>query len=542
MADSSKGSPFEGTMPGEQTLAGVLDLLAVATPDKIAIREASRQLTYSALVGWSRSVADWLVRSGLRRGQTVGFAMDNSIEWVVAFLAVTAAGGVAVPMNASSTDEQLRHMLEVSKPQLLFVSARVGGLLEETSYDATDTTDGPVIVLWQAESDLAVDELRRGFPVGDESAYRDLPALGSFAPATADDGFICLWTSGSTGKPKGVVVPQAIVETTWRLCQGLGYTEAVVTIVARSLAVLSSIGGSVIGALLHGGTVVILPELSPADTLRALADYRVSVLAGIPPVLEDLRREPEFAGLRDKLRIDIVNVFGGRPRPGFVRDVKATWGCGTVVQTYGSVETLGLFCATRPNDPAEITETTIGLPLPGYEISLRSPVDDSEVDGRREPGELLVRSGRPTSYLGDDGARSVADDEGWYRTGDLVNVDDTGRLRLLGRKGDVVSLGGVHISLLEVESALNAIEEVRLAVAVLRPNTVGAAEPVLAAVIEPASADTTEAALRALVEQALPREKVPSLLRVVEVGAAWPKTSTAKLDRARIANELLTDA
>ncbi|MFD9691247.1 amino acid adenylation domain-containing protein [Kitasatospora sp. NPDC001309] len=434
-----------GTAP--TSLHAAFRRAAADHPDRVAVRDGHRELTYAELDAVSGSLAAHLRRTA--RGPYVGLALRPGLHLVTAVLAVLRAGKAYVPVDPDSPPERMRRILE----QFLALPL------------------------------LAEDEVLPGLPalpgvrpvrISEAMAAADgLPPLPSaeppFAPAEPhpESPAYVIFTSGSTGVPKGVVVSHHNVLRLFRSCaRHLDFRPDDVWCLFHSPAFDFSVW-ELFGPLLHGGRLEIVPpgtKRTPADFARFLGDRAVTVLNQTPSAFRQLCTvlTPEQT---HRLALRRVVLGGERLDPGALRPWYALAGDAVeLINMYGITETtVHVTCARlSPRDAEAGGPGTIGRPLPDLEVRVVDERLRPVPDGT--PGELLVSgAGLALGYLGDPAmtaARFREDVEPgrrWYRSGDEVLRTADGDLVYLGRLDRQTKLNGYRIELGEVETALRGL-------------------------------------------------------------------------------------
>ncbi|GAA2977036.1 hypothetical protein JCM13580A_28800 [Streptomyces drozdowiczii] len=324
-------------------------------------------------------------------------------------------------------------------------------------------------------------------------------------------------TSGSTGLPTGVVRPvEKVLVDCARIADHLGYTPGS-TVVASTLAFHSyGFTYGLIAPLVRGATARHCPSRSvPSQLARAVHKHRAAHLVGLPFQLQLLASAPEAdPGLATLRRV----VSSGAPLPAEIgRALTRRYGF-TLENGYGSSETGAISLARVGED---FVAGDVGRPLPGIEARLDPAV---AVDDSRE---LLLRTDSlAAGYLGPHGLLPLRVDEGgWYRTGDLALADDSGRLRLKGRVGNVINVAGKKVSPGEVESALEAHPAVAEAQVLGEPDPIRGQVPV-ARVVTRVPVDTAD--LLAWCQDRLSAHQLP---RRIDLLSELPRSATGKVVR-----------
>lgn len=391
--------------------------------------------------------ADGLARrlrgAGLSAGDHVGLLLPNGTRYAEGFFAVTAFGGVAVPLDPRLSARELADAAGAVplRATLAEEPQPAPGRLDVT------TSQGE----WQVPG--------RPEPVTAPSALR-----------RRDDTAAVFFTSGTTGEPKPVplthhqlvrsLVALQRLHTSFFSGSPAERMKRLATVTRRhgtrllgaagrqtwlSTSPFSSIAGHQVlsGSLLLGHNLVTSRAFHPRRTLETVQAHRVNVLAGTPSMLEVLLRVEDLSPY-DLSSLLIIGVGGGPAAPDLVERARARFQCAVTVG-YGSTELGGGVLATRLEDSLQAQGKTVGRPFPGMAVRI---VDEQGADVRpAEPGELLCR---PT----DSGAE-------WSRTGDLAVDDGEGNVTILGRKDDLILRGGQNIHPLEVERVIAELPGVR---------------------------------------------------------------------------------
>ena len=277
----------------------------------------------------------------------------------------------------------------------------------------------------------------------------------------------------------------------------------------------------ILASVASGATMLPEPVFDVDRVLARVAAERVTVLPGPPTLYQSILDHPQRA--QHDLSSLRVAVTGSADIPvELIRRVDEELPFSNIVTGYGLTEA-GTACATSEGDDAEAVATTVGRPRPGFELRI---VGDGGVDVETgQPGEVLLRGGSiMAGYLDDpEETQKVLSDDGWLRTGDLGQVDEAGRLRIVGRVKDMFIVGGFNAYPAEIENALLRHPAVQQAAVIGIPDhRLGEVGMAFVVVSEDVSGDDIIEWSR----NEMANYKVP---RVVEIVDALPLNATGKV-------------
>ncbi len=460
----------------------------------------------------------------IAKGDRVMLWGPNSAEWVTAFFGCALRGVVIVPMDdAALPDFALRVHQQVDAK--LLVCAREHARQSVLSLNLEDLP---------------------------EVLARHSSAVHPSAEIEPADPLQIIFTSGTTAEPKGVVISHAnvlanIAPLESEMQKYLKYERLVHPVRFLNLLPLSHVFGQFLGIFLPqllGGVVVFQDTLKPAEVIRTIRREHVSVLVGVPRVLQSVKdkieRELEEQGRREAFR-QSFRASEGRPflyrwwifrrvrrqfgwkfwafvsgGAALDRDTEEFWSrLGyAVIQGYGLTETTSLISL---NHPFRLGKGSIGKVLAGREVKLAPD------------GEILVRGGGLAAYWTGRESQSVAGEGGWYSTGDIGELDAEGNLYFKGRKKDViVTSAGMNVYPEDLEAALRLQPEVKDVVVVALPRD-GNAEACAAIILrDPVHSEAADpAAIVSRANQSL-AEYQQILTWCVWPESDFPRTSTQK--------------
>jgi acyl-CoA synthetase (AMP-forming)/AMP-acid ligase II len=430
----------------DDTIYALAKAHADRTPDRFAIRDQFRRLTYRELLAAVDALAADLAARGVRPGQRVAVWLPSRIEAAVVMLACSRNGYVCVPsLHRDHTVADIRGLIERTRAAALFAQPGYGA-------DA-DRHD----IFGVVQDVASLRHVYRVSPLTTETAsapFADMLSASTTPPPPNGDPnriVYLAFTSGTTGVPKGVMHSDntllATVRTVakdWRLDAG----TAVYTLSPLS----HNLGmGALILAMTVGGELVIHDLPRKASLLDRLIETGATYLVGVPTHAIDLLSELRARGLAQLGKVKGFRISGAAV-PGEV--VAELLRYGVVPQSgYGMTETCSHQYSLPDDDPKRIIESS-GRCCAGYEIRIWKQ-DNPDVEA--PVGEIGQIGGRGASlmlgYFDDQAATEESFNSlGWFMTGDLGWMDEDGYLRITGRKKDVIIRGGHNIYPARIEA------------------------------------------------------------------------------------------
>ncbi len=518
-------------------LHSLLPAQARERPDKVALEYRGKKISYHRLNAACERFTGGCQQAGLSRGARIGVYLPRCIEAVVAFFGALRAGACLVPLNPALKSRQAGHILEDCGVELLVTtSSRLGSLHEAHLHHPELHT---VVVIDQdsvppGDPDQAVRA--EGWP-----EFCTRPAPGGAELQDSDLAAI-FYTSGSTGLPKGVMLThknlQAGVESV------TAYLEN--TSKDRILSVLPfsfDYGFSQLStAFSVGATAIILDYLLPQDIPKAIERDRITGLAGVPALWQQLARLewPKAAGTM----LRYITSSGDVLPETVVRLLAEKLPATDLYLMYGFTEA---FRSTYlPPQEIRHRPTSIGKAIPGAEVQVVRP--DGSPCGPDEVGELvhggpLVAEGYWNhSVETEERFRPLASDSAgageivaW--SGDLVRQDREGYFYFVGRKDDMIKTSGYRVSPAEIEGPACQHDVVREAVAfgVAHPQR---GQSIVLTCTTDQEPEQAEAALDRYLKDVLPLYMVPDCYIWTD---AIPCNDNGKFDRKRLASRYRAD-
>jgi benzoate-CoA ligase family protein len=399
---------------------------------RVAIACGDERVTYDGLHQAACRVGEALGALGVRREDRVLLVLDDTPAFPAAFLGAARIGAVPVPVNPLYKAEDFRYFLEDSYARLVVVDDSFADKVAEARAGLAE----PVQQLAPAEV-LG--------PAG--------PAPGKLDPATTHDDDMAFWlySSGSTGRPKAVVHRHADIPVTCATyCDSvLGLSEDDVCYSTSKLFHAYGLGNGLSFPYWAGATSVLSPGKPLPDAVFATIEaHRPTRLFSVPTVYNSLLNSPG-AKERDLSSVrTCLSAAEPLPREVF-RRWQETFGL-AILDGIGSTELLHVYCS---NTTDALRSGSSGRPVPGYELEIRD--DDGRPVGPGEVGELFVRGDSALGFYWhhrDKTRRALVGE--WFATGDRYHRDEDGFFWYEGRADDMIKVGGLWVSPIEVENTL----------------------------------------------------------------------------------------
>jgi len=488
-----------------------LDRSAAAFPDRTAVVDGERRLTWADLRERARRLAVALQEGGIEKGDRVAFLAPNVTELLEAHYGVPAAGAVLVAINTRLKADEVEYILEHSGSRIVVVDPALAELVEGAQVERVLVTGSG----------------------GDYEAFLDGAPDGEPEDRleSEDDTISINYTSGTTGRPKGVMYTHrgaylnALAEVVhagldsrsvylWTLpmfhCNGWCFTWGVTAV---------------------GATHVCLRQVDPGEVWRLIEAEGVTHLNGAPTVLVMLISDPAAHPL-DR---PVLVTTAAAPPPPAVLERTAALGF-EIHHVYGLTETYGpiTICEWNPGWDGLGSEERARLKArQGLNMVTADPVRVVDADMNDVPadaetmGEVVMRGNNVMKgYYRDEQATAEAFRGGWFHSGDLGVMHPDGYIELRDRAKDIIISGGENVSTIEVERALVRHPDVLEAAVVATPDEKWGERPKGFVTLRP-GASLSEAELIAFSRETLPGFKAPSQIEFCEL----PKTSTGKVKK-----------
>jgi long-chain acyl-CoA synthetase len=472
-------------------------------------------------------------RYGVAKGDRVAISMRNYPEWILAFMAVTSIGGVAVAMNALWQPDEMEYGLKDCGAKVLFADAERLERLARCAH----APDVQVIGVRGAGSQAGTAQL---FDLLASIGDVDMPAID----IDPEDVATIFYTSGSTGHPKGVVsTHRAILSAllSWELdaqagalIAGLAPAEPAnppATLLGVPLFHVTGSHKVYLESYRAQRKIVSMYKWSPEKAAELIEVEKITSFVAPAAMTGDLVREATRTD-RDLSTLIVVGG-GGAPRaPEQVKQIDAAFAVAAPATGWGMTETNAI--GTGIGGPEYLTRpASSGRCSAVLDLKIVDEAGSTLPAGER--GELLVRGASMfNGYWNRPDLNAELFDDGWYRTGDVAYLDDEGYLFIVDRIKDLIIRGGENIGCGQVEAALLMHPDVHEAAVYAVPDE-RLGEEVGATVYGAASLDVE--ALRAFLGDHLARFEIPRYIRIAP--EPLPRTASGKILKRQLRDEMV---
>ncbi|WP_227935178.1 benzoate-CoA ligase family protein [Alkalihalobacillus deserti] len=491
--------------------------------NKVAIIFDDEQLTYNDLLRRVNQFGSALRNVGVESENRILLLTYDSPEFAVSFFGAMKIGAIPIPVNTMLQPNDYEYLLNNSRAKVL--------VIHEDFWDEIKEIRERFIYLKQV---IVISEnVSKNTDVIDFLEFIDCASedLETYYSTSEDPGF-WLYSSGSTGNPKGVIHHQKGMEVAFDnyAKQVLQITENDTTFSASKLFFAYGLGNGMYFPFGAGGTAILMKERpTPEKVFEKLIESKPTIFFGVPTLYGAMINYVEKTGIVPDLSSVRVCVSAGEALPGtFMSKWKDLFGL-DILDGIGSTEALHIFLSNRMGD---IKAGSTGKIVPGYEARI---LNDQAIEvGPNEIGDLVIKGESLTGgywcNLEENHRKFYGE---WMHTGDKYYQDEDGYFWYSGRSDDMLKVGGIWVSPIEIETVLFQHEKV-LEVAVIGKKTENnlvfpKAFIVLKDGVTPSEELSDE--LKLFVKTNLAPYKYP---REIEFKDELPKTATGKVQRFRL--------
>jgi crotonobetaine/carnitine-CoA ligase len=509
-----------------RTLGGLVAARAVQQPDRPVVRFEDSHLTYGELDERSNRFANALIGLALTKGNKAAVMLANRPEYLPAWVGMTKAGVVEVPINTGYKGDLLGYLLNQSECEAIVVDAewldRVAAIADHVE------TLRHVIVVGQPATDLPASLTLHHFEdfvAGGAAAAPDVE-VGPF------DVSVILFTSGTTGPSKGVVLTHnANFRLSENVIELMAYAKDEVLFTAFPLFHVNAKYTTVLPVMMVDGEAVIHSRFSASrfwDIMREEGVTAFNYMGALLMMLFKQDARPDDAD-------NPVRRAYGAPAPITIyEDFQKRFGM-QLVEVYGSTE---LGTATM-NTVDDFVIGSCGKSVPYYEVRIHDEYDTPVAPGVQ--GEIVVRPTEPhvmiEEYYRMPEATLQAFRNLWFHTGDRGYMDEDGNFYYVDRMKDCIRRRGENISSWELEKVITSITAIEEAAAIGIPSEL--TEEEVMAVVKLKPGQTLEpVAILDVVQTRMPHFAVPRYVRFVD---QLPKTPSQRIEKYKLREQGLTE-
>ena len=500
-------------------IAQILENLSQKHPDKPAIIFKGKVVAFRQLKDASFRFASSLIGLGIKPGDKVAIYLPNCLEYIYAYLALWSAGATAVPLDFMLTEEEVVSCVSHSEAKILIAQPKANNSLSVIKEKC------PCL-------EHIVSCHNRG---GDFLSFEDVLEKGkSITPGVRiqdKDYAIIFYTSGTTGKPKGVLVNYLQLGAPPKAMDffvDLNNKDIILCALP-----LSHLGGLVYlqNSITYGITVVLMERFLPLEFLKNIQNYKITCFWIVPSMYYAFLQLKEFETL-DLSSLRWFVSFGASSSPDALRRFHRYCPKAHLMNGWGLTET-NAPTAVIPMGSGKIE--SVGRPAPWIEIKIFDDNDKEEPQG--EIGEIVVKSWVVTDgYYKDLEATRQAIRNSWFHTGDLGRFDAEGYLYIVGRKKEMIKVGGEIVFEPEVEAALHKNPGVSEVAVIGVPDKLRGEVPKAFVVLKEGN-KTSEEDLRFFSRQHLAHFKIPHYFEFID---SLPKNRAGKIDKEKLRNPPLS--
>ncbi|MFC7395216.1 class I adenylate-forming enzyme family protein [Scopulibacillus cellulosilyticus] len=451
---------FEKGVWTKESYVDVLERDVELYPD-VVHKDEQRSISYKEMWKEVESVAANLYEMGIRKGDTIGLQMPNTLDYVIAIFGAARIGAIGVFLQVDLGREALIQSLKQINAKAWIIAGHYRGQpLYDTAIDIQKELPFLKHVILQGDDSRVQNDVETFSSLRDSGKVLSKEVLDENKPGPLD-AFVMVFTSGTTGSPKGIVHLHAnYLWSSRTLVENFGYEPKCGVL---DLAPISHQTGMLAGIMMTiaaGGRILLLDRFSAKRALKWVENEKPNFIIGAPPHVIHIANASNLKS-SDTSSVRVF-IYAGAPVPSTVLQR---------LQTDGGIKVGGMFgwsegfvaTANRPDDPIEAVSNTVGFGLKDIEIRL---VDEDGNDVKQgEPGELWSRGPNFCAgyYKNGKAANRQWDNEGWFHSGDLLRQDENGRFSFIARADDVINRGGTKIdpkSVEDVIAGLDAVERV----------------------------------------------------------------------------------
>ena len=492
----------------------ILEKQAKAIPDKPAIIFKDQIISFAQLRDTVFKLANSLINLGVNKGDKIAVYLPNWPEYVYSYLAIWCLGATAVPLDFMLTEEELILCLSHSESKVLIAKHKANISVDDLKQNIPSLKN--IIVCHEKiDGALSFEELlERGTDGAPSTQIND------------KDYAIIFYTSGTTGKPKGVLINYQQLGAPPKSMDFFvgGIKETDITLCALPF---SHLGGLIYiqNCISFGLTVVLMERFIPLEFLKGIHNYKISCFWIVPSMYYAFLQLKEFETF-DLSSLHWMVTFGASSSPDALRRFHQFCPKAHLLNGWGLTET-NAPTTVLPMGSTKIE--SVGRPASWIEVKILDENDKELPQG--QVGEVVVRSWAVTDgYYKDPELTAQVLRNGWFHSGDLGKFDADGHLYIVGRKKEMIKVGGEIVFEPEVEAVIHKHPDVA-EVAVIGIADKLRGEVPKAFIVSKDGKNISEQDLRYFCRQHLAHFKIPHYF---EFRPSLPKNRTGKIDKEQL--------
>jgi fatty-acyl-CoA synthase len=490
-----------------------LTIQSYRVPDKIALEDDAKSITFRKLNERVNSLAHGLLELGLRKGDVVCQLQGNTIEHIELIFAIAKLGMIRLPLNPRAGKSEFIHIINTFEPKAMVFEEGFSDVLTPL-LPQLKTLHNVYIGSAPPAGTVSYEDLATRFPVCEPNVF-----VEDEAP------FFIQSTSGTTGLPKAAMLSQGgLIRRVLIRAMDLNTNSHGIYLAVTALSNTASIFYG-LSQLYCGGTIILRNRFDPLETLQTIEKRRISNISMVPVMWERVLNLPNLKDF-DLSSLEIAMCYGAplhrATRERIVKDVTPN-----LFESFGITET-GPITILFPRDQLRKVNS-VGQPTMHTQIKILDENDQAVPVG--EEGEIVVRT--PYIFVGylknpQETAKALRD--GWYYTGDIGRFDEENHLYILGRSKEMIISGGYNIYAEEVEQALAAHPKVQEVAVIAVPDEKWG-EAVKAVVILKPGVQATEIEIIDFCKDSLASYKKP---QSVDFVSSFPRVGAEKVARNKL--------
>lgn len=490
-------------------------------PDKPYIYCGDQCFTYEVINQKAKKLANALLELGIKKGDRVSITLPNIPEFVISAHAIMKTGAIIVPVNPLYTKRELTyHYIDSGAETVITTDAVVEKILEVVAVEGVQIKNLIVLgKLPEVEADIKV--------LSFEKLIEDASDIEPDIHLNTDDIVILQYTGGTTGVPKGCCLTNANFVAFFtafiEYSKSFFHPDELRTLCTVPLYHIYGFNMQINVNLASGGTMVLIPDITPDAILEAINKYEPTYWPTVPALIQMLNLHPGLAS--SKVSSVKFLLSGSAPLPVEAMKKFEEISGSTIIEGFGGSETTNGICV---NPKWRRKPGSVGIPFPDNEIK----IVDLEMGTREmpigEPGELILKGPLIIKeYWNKPEETAMAIRDGWFFTGDIAYVDEDYYVYIVGRKKEMIISSGFNVYPRDIEEVLHTHPKV------LDCGVIGVPDPIRGEVVKvfvvlKPGVSMSEQEVIDFCRENMAAYKVPKYVEFID---SIPRTNMKKIDR-----------